>query len=161
MPNETQRSTNASGPSANGETPQRLYGLPFAEVMHFDPATVYESEIEDQSEDYPERVEIEEWSVHPPEYHLPSADAVIEWMILWAAENGEGDEGLFDSFQGVATTPEIRAAAEALRSTIGAQVKYRMADTHLRSLWVTWNEDGEPLLDGEPLYVTATGGNGS
>lgn len=134
---------------------QRLYGLPHAEVLYFEPNSVYESEIEDQAEDYPDRVEIEEWSVHPPEYHLPKADDIIDWMTLWAAENGEGDEAQYDQWQAVGTPPDVLAAAEALRTVVASKIEYRMANEHLRSLWVTWTEDGEPLLDGEPMYVPA------
>lgn len=35
----------------------------------------------------------------------------------------------------------------------GRKINYRMAKTHLRSLWVTWDDNGQPLLDGEPMYV--------
>lgn len=135
---------------------QFLYGLPGAEVMYFDPATVYESEVEPwyaDSDVRPDRKVIEEWSVHDPTYHLPDADSIVEWMAEWAADGGEMDENGHSEVYEARKHPDVIAAAEALRQTMGAQVKYRMSNRHLRDLTLTWDEQGEPLLDGKPMYV--------
>lgn len=130
----------------------RLFGLPHAEVLHFDAATVYESEIDGQMEqDHP--VEIEEWTVHPPRYHLPQVDRLLGWVEECAAEDGEIGEWFDVSFQSDTTM----AAAAALLDTIASEITWRMADSKVASHWLTWDEAGEPLLDGKPLYVPAGG----
>lgn len=138
------------------EVEQRLYGVPGAEVLHFDPAGTYEAKIEpwlDEDDRSPR--EIEEWSVRDSIDHVPSIDVLLEWIIDWTAENGELTEDGFEAFENAAKHPDVCQAADALLHALASKVTFRMADKHLRSLWVTWNEAGEPMLDGEPLYVHA------
>lgn len=147
--------------SAEYVAPTRLYGTVGAETMHVTPESVYESEIEPWHEDPltpGKRVEIEEWDVHPPRHHMPCAAALLDWISEWTAENGEVDE-YFD-LDDVVKRDEVRQGAEFLLDCIANKVRYRMARTHLRSLWVTWNDAGEPLLNGEPMYVKAEHSDG-
>lgn len=134
----------------------RLYGTVGAEELFIDPETAYESQVEPWRDDPltpGKRVEIEEWDVHPTRYHMPTADALLDWIAEWTVENGEVGEGFeIDSATGAA---DVKAAAETLLDLMASKVTYTMARTHLRSLWVTWTDDGEPLLDGEPMYVKA------
>lgn len=125
---------------------QRLYGRPGAEVMHFDPVTVYESELDDA--EHPERAEIEEWTVQSPLEHLPSGEMLLEWISEWTAENGE----VSADFDIVPRTPEVKAAVEFLLSAIANKITWRQAEKHVASHWITWDENNKPLLDGEPLY---------
>lgn len=134
--------------------PERLYGLPGAEYMDTDPASVYESYIEPYDKPEPgARIEIEEWSVHPSRYHLPSAPAVIEWLEEWVHENGE----IVGDFEVSFDTPSLRWAAETLLNGAAREITWRMANEKLASHWVTWDEDGDPLLDGEPMYQALSG----
>jgi hypothetical protein len=127
---------------------QRLYGVPGAEVMHFDPATVYESEIEPTGDEHPERAEIEEWSVHPPRALLPSAEALMEWISEWTADYGE----VSADFDILPETAEVKQAAEFFLDHVASKITWRQADKHVASHWITWDEKGEPLMDGKPLY---------
>jgi hypothetical protein len=137
---------------------QRLYGLPFAEVMHFDAATVYE-QVECDGASFP--ITIEEWSVHPPIYHVPSANRILDWLTEWIADNGEVFEDSYDQFEAATKKPDVVAAVENLRSVLASKITFRMAAHHLRDLVVTLDEADEPLLDGKPMYVDARGQKGA
>lgn len=130
-----------------------LYGLVDAERLFFDPAEVYECDIEPVMDQRAEGVEIEEWSTHEPDHHLPTAEHLLEWMGEWTADCGEVDEGWHDKFNDIAKTEPVLAAAETLRAAIAGPMNYRMAKDRLRTLLLTWDENGEPLIDGGPLYV--------
>ena len=134
----------------------RLYGIPGAEYMSTTPEAVYEEIIDDMFDIAAESelhlqppVEIEEWDVHEPEYHMPAADAILEWIEEWTYDNGE----LMGDFELPISDPEVKKAAETLLTTIASKTWFRMARNKLGSLWVTWNEEGNPLLDGKPMYV--------
>lgn len=135
----------------------RLYGLDGAEYLHTTPESCYESDVEDyyyddcdQSELHLQPpVEIEEWDVHPPEYHMPNADRLLEWIEEWTYDNGE----LMGDFELPIHEPTVKGAADILLATIANYTGFRMARNKLRSRWVTWDEEGNPLLDGNPMYV--------
>lgn len=138
----------------------RLYGLAGAEYLHTEPESCYETDIEDYYYDVEQSqlhlqppVEIEEWDVHPPEYHMPNADRLLEWIEEWTYDMGE----IMGEFELPINEPEVKEAAETLLTTIASKTWFRMARNKLGSLWVTWTEDGEPLLDGKQMY-TKTGG---
>ena len=134
----------------------RLYGVPGAEHLHFDPAACYETDIECWVDEHDRRPRlIEEWSVKDCTDHLPAADDLLLWMVEWTGDHGELDEDGFGAFENASKKDDVVAAAEALRTLLASKVGYRMADQHLRTLTVTWDDQGEPLLDGEPMYVKA------
>lgn len=122
--------------------------------MYFDPASVYESDIEPWLGDHllGENRTIEEWSVREPASHLPDAASIVLWLVESAAED-EMDEHGGEAFYEARNMPDVLAAAEKLRETLAAHVRYRMADKHLCDHVITFDEDGDPLYDGEPLYV--------
>lgn len=131
-----------------------LYGLEGAERMYLDPAEVYESEIDPDVEiGIAGSRTIYEWSVHPPIYHVPSAVDIVERLTYSIVEDGEIEEPCSDEWESRAKDPGVLAAAEALRVVLANTITSRMADKILRTLTITWGEDGEPLIDGEPLYV--------
>jgi hypothetical protein len=133
---------------------RRLYGLPEAEWMESDPSAVYES-AEENFDSRPESFTIEEWSVHPPRYHLPTSDVLIGWIADWVADNGGR---IMDGVMGFEVeSAEATVAAEALLQVIANNITGMMADKRLRTLTVTWNSDGGPLLDGEPMYLPVGG----
>jgi hypothetical protein len=129
-----------------------LYGLPGAEFLDDTAAAVYESYIDVLTDD--ERgswMVIEEWSSHPPTDHLPRTEWVLETVVEWIADNGEVSEP--DDWDDAAQHPEVIAACQAMLNLMASKVNYLITHEHLRDLTVTWDENGEPLLDGEPMYV--------
>lgn len=140
----------------------RLYGISDAEYLHTTPESCYETEIETYLYgEHPELclhppIEIEEWDVHPPEYHMPNADRLLEWIEEYSYDYGE----IMGEFELPTSDPEVKKMAENLLFTIANKTWWRMARHKLGSLWVTWDEEGNPLLDGKPMYVKNEVSNG-
>lgn len=129
---------------------ERLWGLRGAEVLYTDAATLYETDIEPHDEgDGP--WEVEEWDVHEPSTHFPPPDRVLDTIVEWVAECGEVDEEFADRVENVAVHPEVVAATQALLELIASKTGYRMAKNRIATHTITL-VDGEPHLDGEPIY---------
>lgn len=138
--------------------PERLYGVPGAEILHTTIADAYEAQIDPWVDEHDLRPRvIEEWSVHPPEYHLPSAERLLDWLVEQACEDGEVDEGFTECLENAVKRQDALVYADTLRKSLGSLVTYRMADDHLRDHQITWDDNGNPLADGEPMYVKADG----
>lgn len=134
----------------------RLYGTPYSESLWDDPAAAYEQQVEPYSDEHDRRpVVIEEWTVHPPRYHLPSAAGVVDWLVEHASDQGELTEDAAEDLQEKAQDAAITAAAEALLDALASRMRYRMADRRVGEHTITWADDGEPLIDGQPLYRPA------
>jgi hypothetical protein len=144
----------------------KLYGFDGDEYLQSDPVTVYENWANDW--DFPScltdpdgfapepftlgQLVIEEWSTRPVGDGLVSADRILEWIY-----DGFCDDAVFDeageACERAASDPEVVAAFEAARSLMASKITgWKMADRKLRDLIVTWDENNEPLLDGEPMY---------
>ena len=135
---------------------EHLFGIPGSEHMYFDLATAYESQIDpyhDEHDNCPNQ--IEEWSVCDAKGHLIDADSLLDWASEWSADNGELDEDGWDDLANAAKTADVRAAFETALDLWASKVRYRMADKCLRTWIITWDDEGEPLADGEPIYVKA------
>lgn len=139
---------------------ERLFGLPGAEVLYDNAETVYESEIDGVYE-APRgprlltplpvtRMFIEEWTVKPPIEHVPSAERIIEWIIEQLYDEVSSDAA--DAWIGAGENPAVLGAAESLRLTLSSRIGYVMADKLVEVHTVTWDVDGNPLLDGQPMY---------
>jgi hypothetical protein len=134
---------------------ERLYGLPHAEHLERDIATVYEGEIEPRwdPDDRPDSVTVEEWTVHPPIEHLPPVDTLLEWAADWASDNADldttGDEQLRDATQ----PPAVAAAFRHALAVWADHITYRMAKDHVATHTITWDPNGEPLVNGAPMYA--------
>lgn len=104
------------------ETP-RLYGPPGAESLHVD--------LWEAAEDVAAHIDpgrefvIEEWTTHPPAYHLPSPDRIAEWIIE-SADEVDSDWG-----EAVEHDPDVIRAAQELLDVIELKVTYRMAADHV------------------------------
>lgn len=141
-------------------TPQpHLYGMPHAEEgMQIDPAAVYENEIEpyidDDRTDLSTRTPrvIEEWTTRPASDNLPHIDIVLEWIAECAGDNG-GMEGMFESWGNAFAHDYVRTAMQAALNLAASKVSFFIADEKVADHAITWDANGEPLLDGEPLYV--------
>ena len=134
--------------------PDRLFGIPGAEQLHLDLVSCYESDV-DPWVDEPEHAPkvIEEWTVRPVVDHVPKAEVIIDEILEWIGEAGELDEYGFEAFSDACHGDDVKEAVEAVRVLIGSKVRYRMAEKLVAEHKVTWTADGEPLIDGEPLYV--------
>lgn len=128
---------------------ERLYGVPDAEHLHFDIATAYELQVE-PGLDVHDRCPavIEEFTVHPPERHLPTADRILEWIIEQTCEDGDVSEEYAERLADI----DAIGVVEHFRSSLASLVTYRMADKRVAEHQITWDELGEPLVDGEPMY---------
>ncbi len=132
--------------------PERFYGLPGAEQLRDDPAGVWESDIEPLlDEDNLGPWEIYEHTVQPALNFLPAADDIINYMDEHACDNGVGGDEC--PFEGATVGPKLLVAAEALRQAMSDACTWHWADKHVAT-HVLAIVDGEPHLDGEPLYRT-------
>lgn len=140
------------GRNEPSEIAPRLYGLVGAEHLYTDPATVYESEVEDQMDPLPDRIEIEEWSVAPQRSHLIDAGSLLEHIHETACDNSDTDEGWCDHMADAVAKPDVIAATESLLDLIASKNQYLMADRLVATHVLTFDANGEPLYDGEPMY---------
>ncbi|MCW2957167.1 MAG: hypothetical protein JWO69_2036 [Thermoleophilia bacterium] len=138
---------------AGGTGAYRLYGVQHAETLWDDIGSVYEQQIEPyRDEDNREPVIVEEWTVHPPRYHLPDVYRVVEWLVETAADQGELDWDGAERLEKNADHPSVRDAAEALLDAMATRLNYRMADRRVAEHVISWTANGEPCADGFPLY---------
>lgn len=144
-----------------------LYGFDGDEYLEDDPVTVYERWADDN--DFPDclsypvpgdlpravidgQLEIEEWSSQPISDGLLPVGRILEWIYDTFCDDAVYEEA-GDACERAVSNPEVVEAFEHARSVLASKMTgFRMADTKLRTLVVTWDENNEPLLDGEPMY---------
>lgn len=138
---------------------QRLYGTPGAEEMHFSVADAYEMQVElDLDDEDRQPCVIEEWTTLPAGSTFLSAAGIVEWLCENAAD--DSPEGWYHSIAHLDRDPKVLAAAEALRTALIEQATpYWIADKRVAEHLITWNDAGEPLVNGEPMYVRAPAAN--
>lgn len=125
---------------------RRLYGGEFDEYLH--------TELEDYIELLVDRLDADgepydgtdfvEWSVHHPSHHMPPAETLIEWVQVWAAENGQTAED-WELGGGESDTK----AAEAFLAKLADGVTYMMANEVVARHRIELR-GRQPFLDGEP-----------
>jgi hypothetical protein len=129
---------------------RHLFGLPGAEHMQWDLATVYEQWADDNDGfiDEAATVTIEEWTTAPLAYRRP------EYLAEHVAETigEEGDEWLFDALSNAAQKPDVIAAFQGAVDLMLSKVGYRMAAQCIATHVITHDAEGEPMLDGGRLY---------
>lgn len=144
----------------------KLYGFDGDEYLHNDPQTVYENWVADN--DFPacleydaefdlpglKALEIEEWSAIPASAALVDARDIAERVAEWFADDC-GFEDAAEEATSAAGDPEVIAAFDVARDLMASKMRFWVADRKLRVLTVTWDENNEPLLDGEPMYRSA------
>lgn len=136
--------------------PERLFGIPGAEVLYLDLASAYEAEIDPWVDELEHRPTVlEEWTVAPPANHLPPAERLLDWLVEWVADNGDVAEGYYDELENVVGNAEVLSAAEEFRDAVARRMTFRMADRLVAEHPVTWDATGNPLVDGERLYHRA------
>jgi hypothetical protein len=134
---------------------RRLYGLRRDEYLQTDPAVVYERWLDDRYEaPGPDEtpLEIIEWSCVDLNTQITAADYILERIAEDIGDEcGYGEAG--EAASKACHHPDVVEACEAMRAEIAAKFTgWLTADSELRTLIVTWDADGEPLLDGEPMY---------
>lgn len=133
---------------------RHLFGVHAAEHMHFDIASVVDGVMDDFCDLYPARpFTVEEWTTTTPEVWLPSAESVLEWMVERAADELI-DEDCFDAYDRASKSEDVRAAMQSVIVLLTSKVGYRMAEKCIATHQVTFDEAGNPLVDGAPLYAT-------
>lgn len=138
--------------SARDAEKVRLYGLPHAERMYLDVASLYESEVDDYAADEPKREwTVEEWGVADPVTLMPQADWFLEYLEERLCEEHTHDN---DDCGWIFKTPDVLAAAENLRQVIASKVTWHQAD-HLTAEHKLTLGVGGPFFDGEPIYRPA------
>jgi len=138
--------------------PKSLFGLPGAECLYPDVASVWEVEIEgwcedrDGAFDFGSEVVIEEWSVRNPLEALPDADDLILWIQDEASDCGEWTEDPWGN-NSLTGDREVVEAAKNLMALLAAKVTYHMADEKIREhRLVIPRQGGVPLVGGVALY---------
>lgn len=138
---------------------RRLYGFRHDEYLQTDPAVVYERWLDDRydpptADETP--LEIIEWSVVDLNTQITSADWILERIAEDIGDEcGYGEAG--EAASKACQHPDVVAACETMRAEIAAKFTgWLTADRELRTLTVTWDANGEPLLDGEPMYRKVT-----
>lgn len=130
-----------------GEGGERLYGAPGADSLDRQLMACIDRQWEWHVDDWrwskngvgkpdPLTMTVEEWTTHPPEYHLPTVEHLVEHILDVAADT-ETDEGWYDQANDAARTPAVFAIAEALRLTIAQGIRYRMAANQVATWTVT------------------------
>lgn len=144
-----------------------LYGFDGDEFLEVSPVAVYERWASDS--DFPDCInfptdgalyrvpaslEIVEWSTAPVGERLLSVDRILETIYDHFADDAEYEDAS-DDLERQLGKPEVIAAFTAARDLLASKMTFRYADRKLRVLTVTWDENNEPLLDGEPMYRSA------
>lgn len=132
-----------------------LYSLPGAERAFDSPEACYEAEIDWDEYAHDREWTIEKWTAVPASRDLPSADHVIEWVTELAAEETTED-GVKD-WEYAGKRDDVKAAFRAALDLLGSHVHCRLCNRRVGTLTVTFTDDGEPLLDAQPMYAVAVG----
>ena len=125
----------------------RLYGEHGAEHLYASLYDAAEMAREARHPDQSGSVTIEEWNVHPPRHHMPTAQQLLDWIVQWPDEFGEVVEGFYLPID----DGDVRAAAEALLDTIAARVSWRMAYRKVAQHAVEWSDGQRPTVNGSPI----------
>lgn len=134
--------------------PRRLFGLPDAEHLYDEAATVWETDIEPCIEPGSGQAVVHEWTVHDPIEHLPNPDHVIDFIYEVACDTGEVAEDWGEDFP--LGDDVVRSATETLLRVIANRIHYRMAKDKVAEHVIEWDateDDVTVTLDGEPMYV--------
>lgn len=130
----------------------RLYGTPGAEAMQFTLADAYEAQVEPYADEHDRRPrQLEEWTTVRPRLHLVDVETLVEWATEWAADN-DVIEGTHEAIENAGKGEDVRQAFEQALSLWAEQITYRQAESLVRTWTITWDDDGNPLADGKPIY---------
>jgi hypothetical protein len=115
----------------------RLYGPPDAEDLYSDLDSAVEAYVDDLATvNVGDVFTFAEHDVHPPRYHFPSADHVLDEIVEWVCDNGEIDGDMAEEFEAVCRSAPAVAAIEFALDAIASKIRYRMANNLLRTFKV-------------------------
>ena len=114
----------------------RLYGQDGDEYLHSDLGSAVESWAGWREVAVGEVVTFVEYDVHPPRYHFPSSDRVLDEILEWICDNGEVDGDMAEEFEEVCKSAPAVAAIEFALDAIASKIHYRMANNQLRTISV-------------------------
>lgn len=137
------------------DTPN-LFGLPDDEWLQNDLATVYENWECDVDPEHRTPFVIVEWSAKPIGEFVQSADHIIERLYDWLADDDVALDRNTESIDRAFADPGVLIAFEAARAVLVRRLNmtgWRNADREVKRHHITWDEAGQPLVDGEPLYI--------
>lgn len=147
--------------SADRKAPN-LFGVPDAEVLYDSIAEVYESEFEPffdgvEERDASRHMTVEEQGSRYATDGVPEPWRIIEWIVDTYDDGDMAPDDDGRTGRKIAESLAVKAAAQALYDAACAAVSYRWADgvivaTHR----ITWDANGDPLVDGEPMYRPAS-----
>lgn len=133
-----------------------LFGLDGQEWLQNDLATVYENwECDVEPEDRPERLEIEEWTSKPIGEGVQSVGRILEHLYDWLCDDDIVLDPHADRVEKVFADPDVEASFAVARAVLVNKLNatgWRNADRRVATHVITWDEAGEPLVNGEPLY---------
>lgn len=137
--------------------PTRMFGLPGAETVYRDVATVWETELEPylvflmNPADWDQ--EILEFDVLDPKDPFRRADLIVEDIVEWAMDSGEVCEGWPGNLDvELHKDPDVLAVAEKLRDVMASKVRFDHAGDVVARHRLTLDDQHRPHLDGQPLY---------
>ena len=102
---------------------------------------------------WPDHVAIEEWTATPLRHNMPDAERLVEWITEFTCDDAQEEayETMCD-----ASTPTVYAAFQKLLDEFGQTLTgWRQANKRIASHLITFDEEGEPMLEGERLYRPA------
>ena len=135
------------------EKPTLLYGLPGDEYLDDDPYDTFGRWWDDR--DAPIRhgftLLIEEFSAIPAGKLVPKADRVLEWVHELICDDF-GMDGLHEVVERGVENQEVVDAFTVALDLLGSKISgWSMADKKLRDIPVTWDDNGDPWMDGKPI----------
>lgn len=113
-------------------TDDRLYCLPDESCAEKTPSDVLDVWLVD-ADPGTHQLEVEEWTVHPPRYHLAEVDRLLDWLADDAAD-GEVSEGYADAVDRAIRESIVFDAADLLLGTLAACMRWREAAHHVATL---------------------------
>lgn len=133
----------------------RMYCVPYAEIMHTDPTDVWELQIDWTPDHGPVPEDgwiIEEWTVRPVVFLGDYADTVAERVGEDLCDESEWTEDGMDAVSRAAGHPDVVAAFQEALDLLCSKVTYRMADEKVAEHRVTVDAEGEPIMNGERMF---------
>lgn len=64
----------------------------------------------------------------------------------------ETTDAAIDDWEDAGKRGDVKAAFRAALDMLAGHVRYRLCDRRVGMLTVTWNDAGQPFLDGKPLH---------
>lgn len=132
-----------------------LFGRPDDEWLQNDLATVYENYDCDVEPEHRTPFVIVEWSAKPIGEHVQSVGHILEHLYDCLCDDDIILDPHTDRVEKVFADPDVEASFAVARAVLVNKLNatgWRNADREVKRHHITWDEAGEPLVDGEPLY---------